>query len=179
MRARCFNHKEKRFKDYGGRGITVCERWEDYENFLADMGECPDGMSIERRDNDGNYEPSNCNWATPAEQANNQRCTYYVTYEGERIAISLLAARHNICSNVVYERVAKYSWTVEAALKTPVTSRTPNLKFNYRGQELKLSDLVKIASVNRNTLYQRLTKCGWSVERAVETPVGSTRKAAA
>lgn len=74
MRQRCFNPKNPRFKDYGGRGISVCERWRSsFEAFLSDMGPRPPRASIDRVDNDGNYEPSNCRWATPAEQIQNSR----------------------------------------------------------------------------------------------------------
>lgn len=73
MRTRCKNPKATPYKNYGGRGISVCERWNSFDNFLADMGERPPGLSIDRIDNDGNYEPDNCRWATQSEQTGNQR----------------------------------------------------------------------------------------------------------
>ena len=76
MRRRCRDPKHGQWANYGGRGITVCDRWRDsFANFLADMGERPDGTSIDRIDNDGNYEPGNCRWATPLEQSHNKRNT--------------------------------------------------------------------------------------------------------
>lgn len=74
MKNRCLNPKCKRYKDYGGRGITICKRWKNsFKNFLEDMGHKPEMMTLERKNNDGNYEPKNCTWATYKEQRNNQR----------------------------------------------------------------------------------------------------------
>jgi hypothetical protein len=73
MRTRCNNPNATGYEYWGGKGVTVCERWDDFELFLRDMGECPPGKSIDRKDTLGNYEPGNCRWATSEEQARNMR----------------------------------------------------------------------------------------------------------
>jgi hypothetical protein len=104
---------------YGGRGITVCERWRKFENFYADMGEPPEGSSIERVDNDGPYAPENCRWATDAEQRRNQRRNVKITWCGRTLIAKDWAASLGLHHNVLYRRIAA-GWDPERALTTGV-----------------------------------------------------------
>lgn len=83
MRGRCNTKTDHRYEYYGGRGISVCSRWDDYENFLADMGRRPDGYSLDRIDVNGNYEPGNCRWASEITQKNNTRRNVNIEHNGE------------------------------------------------------------------------------------------------
>lgn len=83
IKQRCNNPKNPKYPDYGGRGISYCDRWESFENFLADMGERPTGTTIDRIDNGGNYEPGNCQWATNEQQSLNKRTSRLITWNGE------------------------------------------------------------------------------------------------
>ncbi len=121
MKDRCLNSRNKRYEDYGGRGITVCERWLRFENFYEDMGDRPDGKSLDRYpDPNGNYEPSNCRWATPKEQQLNRRMTRYLTYQNQTLPLAVWAERFGIKSNVVRGRIVGCGWEIEKALTTPV-----------------------------------------------------------
>jgi hypothetical protein len=89
MKNRCLNPNHDTYKHYGGRGIKICDRWINcFENFLADMGERPDGKTLDRIDSNGNYEPGNCKWSTQLEQTNNQRKSVRITYRGETHTIA-------------------------------------------------------------------------------------------
>lgn len=103
MRNRCNNSKSPRYKDYGGRGITICKRWDKFENFLVDMGECPDGMSIDRVNNNKGYSPSNCKWSTTSEQASNTRNTIKV--KGKTLV--QLAKETGISYSTLYDRYCR------------------------------------------------------------------------
>lgn len=119
---RCTNRKDPGWKNYGGRGITVCERWRVFENFLADMGERPAGASIDRINNDGNYEPGNCRWATRIEQNSNTRVAKHLTMNGETRTLSGWARVVGIGAPTIHHRL-KVGWSVERALTTPPTGR--------------------------------------------------------
>ena len=85
---RCLNPNSPKYSDYGGRGITMCDEWcKSFPDFLRDMGEKPDGTSLERINNDGNYEPGNCRWATPKEQSRNKRNNVWLEYQGRVVIL--------------------------------------------------------------------------------------------
>lgn len=87
-KARCFSKNSQGFPDYGGRGITMCPEWaQSFEAFFRDMGKCPEGHSLDRINNDGNYEPGNCRWATPAQQIRNTRRTVMITHNGKTMCL--------------------------------------------------------------------------------------------
>jgi len=99
MLQRCSNMNCHKWSRYGGRGIKVCDRWHKFVNFLADMGEKPEGLSIDRIDNDGNYEPGNCRWATPKQQMNNSSKNTMITFDGKTQCLSAWAREIGIKKN--------------------------------------------------------------------------------
>lgn len=119
MVQRCRNKKSRKWIDYGGRGITVCDRWlESFENFYADMGKRPsEKHSLERINNDGNYSPENCKWATNLEQQNNKRNTFFVVFNGEKIALQILCRKLNISYPKIYQRIRYGKMTIDEALQ--------------------------------------------------------------
>lgn len=120
MKSRCYNKKAPEYHRYGGRGITICRRWKNnYEAFLRDMGRKPGReYSIDRINNGGNYEPSNCRWATVKEQANNRRTSKFFEYIGKRKTVPQWAEELKISSSLIWRRI-QLGWTIAEALSLP------------------------------------------------------------
>jgi hypothetical protein len=117
MKSRCTNINNRFYKDYGGRGITFCERWNDFMNFYEDMGERPNGMSLERKDNAKGYEPSNCKWATKLEQRRNTRANIWLEYEGQKKVLTEWAEILNLSPETIRSRL-RGGWSAYDALST-------------------------------------------------------------
>lgn len=117
MRSRCTYTYVANYVRYGGRGIRVCERWQDFRNFLADVGECPVGMTLERLDNNRGYEPGNVRWATVAEQSANQRNNVRITFEGRTLHLAAWARELGLDYGALYWRIVTAKWPLGRALR--------------------------------------------------------------
>lgn len=122
---RCTNKDADNYRHYGGRGISVCERWLDFANFLEDMGSRPKGTSIDRKDNNGNYCPENCEWKTSTQQMRNRSTNVVVEFEGKRGCLSEWAEWTNTRPGLIGDRLRR-GWSVrDAILGKPVKSSVP------------------------------------------------------
>ncbi len=117
MIQRCCNPKSRAYPGYGGRGIAVCDRWLKFEDFLADMGERPDEMTIERVNNDKGYSPENCKWATRKEQSNNTRRNRHLSHCGLTLTVTQWADRLGVRAGTITTRLER-GWPIEFALST-------------------------------------------------------------
>jgi hypothetical protein len=141
---RCYNPNFPGAKRYSGKGITVCDRWlHSFENFIADMGPRPeDKNSLDRIDNDGNYEPSNCRWANSSEQNNNRSSNRIISYNNVSMNIAQWAAAVSISRYTLYNRL-HLGWSVEDALTTPVLSKQETIGRMRGGYSMMSIDKIK------------------------------------
>ena len=118
MIQRCNNPNISNYKNYGGRGITVCKRWLKFENFYADMGNKPERFSLDRIDNNKGYYKENCRWVTQKEQCRNRRNNVNITYKKKTKLLLIWSEELGINYNVLWQRIKKYNWSVEKAFET-------------------------------------------------------------
>lgn len=194
MIRRCYSKKNKDYKRYGERGIKVCERWLDktrvkvdeyitgrggwhprytsqgFINFCEDMGKKPNGMTLDRINVNGNYEPNNCRWATPKEQANNRRDNIK-TPSGE--TVHEYAEKSGLKYDTVTARL-RSGWTFDDATSIKAGDKNSHTKYFTKDGE-SLNSFAKRNGIHRSVIYDRLRR-GWTIEEIVATPVGKKRK---
>ena len=122
MLSRCSNENHTAYENYGGRGITVCPQWGTFLGFYADMGDPPEGMSLDRRDNDLGYSPENCRWATNIQQARNNRRSNFITAHGVTLTLAEWSERTGIKSHTINARIRK-GWSAEEAVSSPLITK--------------------------------------------------------
>lgn len=165
MKCRCENPNEKGYENYGGRGIKICKRWRySFENFYTDMGPKPGPeYSIERINNDGDYEPGNCKWATRQEQNDNSRHNHMLEFQGKTLTMSQWANAISVSRGTLTNRL-KTGWTIEEALTVPVEKNPLTLEF--QGQRLTVLQWAKKTGVDVRTIRYRISR-GWTIEEAL------------
>lgn len=170
MIRRCEGENATDYKNYGGRGITVCAEWRNsYEQFMKDMGPRPTPKhTLERKDTNGNYEPGNCVWATMKEQQNNKRNNRLLTHNGETKTMTQWAESIGITVYAMYQRLERKKMTLEEAL----TFKIP--LYEYDGKSLSIEDWSKEVGIKANTIAKRL-EYGWTIEEALTTPVDTSK----
>lgn len=164
---RCSNKNSDDYKDYGGRGIKVCDRWRnDFTEFLKDMGERPSKLhSIDRIDVDGDYDPTNCRWDDKKEQAENRRNNLYYEYKGEILSINEWANKYNMSPKLLYARLNTQGWSIEKSLTTKLNGSNKQHKltkenrkdiYNLYKKGMYYKDIAKIFDVSVATIAYSL-----------------------
>lgn len=172
MRRRCYNKNCKEYKNYGARGIQVCDEWRDPCNGLLKFTEWAikngysDDLTIDRIDNNKGYFPNNCRWVTRKVQSNNKSNNHYVTYKGCTKTLKRWCEDLDLNYRSVKTRLNNCGWTVEQAFENVGNTRLRMIE--YRGETKTLKQWCSYLGLNYTTVHSRLNKLGWSVERAFE-----------
>lgn len=185
MRQGCLNPNSKAYKYYGGRGITVCDEWKDdfkaFYDWAMENGYkeeiMPSGYNywtIERINNDGNFEPDNCCWANRVAQGNNRQNNHLIEQENEVLTLAQTAKQKGVSRITLGARMSRYGWSTNDSLNTPIGSHKRH-NLEYQGETLSVSQCSEKFNINANTIYERIRN-GLSLQEAVQTPLSKPQK---
>lgn len=176
MIARCYNPKNSSFKNYGARGITVCDRWKSsILNFIEDMGMHKKGTSIDRINNNGNYCKENCKWATCKEQARNTRSNHIIEGFGKKLSLAEWAERLNISQSTIRKRLKKYTNVEDILFKGKLSKFGKDAVFSAFGFSMSLGEFSKLKGIKYSTVRSRLIN-GFSIEEALNPCIRPGKK---
>lgn len=165
MRSRCNNPNfGPGWVYYGGKGITVCKRWDSFENFLEDMGERPAGMTLDRKSNSRGYYKANCRWATWTQQRRNRTDVRMVRFKGRSQMLIEWAKELGVAHTLLVDRLLR-GWTVKRAFTAPLVTGAVGL-LTHDGLTLSVPEWAEKSNLVPATIYRRLSE-GWSVADAV------------
>lgn len=176
MKSRCYNHKNTQYKDYGGRGVKLCDEWNDrkkkgymtkgfisFKEWALTHG-YQDNLTIDRIDVNKGYSPDNCRWVTLKEQANNKTNNHFVTYKGKTQSLKKWAEELDLNYNTIRQRLNQYHFSVEKTFEIKDNLRLKMIEYN--GKKQSLSAWCKELKLNYDKVKQRLNKLNWSVEKS-------------
>ena len=169
MKRRCYCNTCKSYPNYGGRGIIVCDEWlNDFQSFYkwATSNGYVESLSIERKDVNGNYEPSNCKWATIKEQANNKRNNHFITIDGEIMTVAQCVEKTGINETTLHYRLRNNKYDGSEVISIPVQHAH---FIEHNGMVKTLRQWSICTGISYATLYCRLYKYNWDIERALTT----------
>lgn len=175
IKTRCYYAGDINYKNYGGRGISVCNEWlasYDAFKFWALNNGYQDNLSIDRINVNGNYEPANCRWATNAEQHNNTRVNHFITYKGKTQTLTQWSEEFGINEETAFSRLAR-GWSVEDTFCKPIQgphNKPDNVMVTYMGKTQDVAQWAAELHLRPGTIYYRL-KIGWSIEDVLTRPV--------
>lgn len=179
IKARCNNPKYKQYKDYGARGIKMCEEWENDFNVFYDWAMShgyAENLTLDRIDNNKGYSPDNCRWADRRTQQNNMRNNVYLDWDGKHLTIAQWSRETGMKMSLIRNRYYR-GWAAEKIFTTPVktechpTTHRTDLMLEYKGVTRSLTEWSDIVGIGACTLRKRILKRGWSVEKALTEPV--------
>ena len=189
MMWRCYDPSCPAYKNYGGRGIRVCDRWHDLTNFVSDLPPgYRKGLEIDRIDNDGNYEPGNIKWSTRRENTGNRRSARLITSNGKTQSLTEWSLETGLTKTLISDRIDTWGWSPEKALTEPIADKTENMRraqsqrwaghvkkpepkplviktFMFNGRPQTIREISQYTGISMELLRKRLCERKWPIDK--------------